>query len=262
MSSPQTSPPRPMWQIVLGLVAGVLALLIAAPLLMPGGGPATPATGEAANHTSAGSAAASLPWQIDVTPDGALQVFGLRLGGPAASSLNSAQTLWPGEVLKVALLIGRDGALAVEGYLESIQVGGLQGKLVLAVAVEPGTLAAWAQRATGAEFKPSGARQAHLDHNDLADARRRPLAALAFLPAARLDEDTVVQRFGPDPQRIETTDGALHLLYAARGVAITLDPKGQDRPVLQYVAPAEFQRRLLAPLQAAAATSAPASGTR
>lgn len=245
-------PPRPMWQIVLGLVAGVLMALIAAPLLMP--------NRAAAPAPTARSGATLLPWQTELRPGGGLGVFGLQLGGDGASSLDDAQALWPSEVLKVALLTGRDGSLAVEGYLESIQVGGLQGKLVLAVVVEPATLAAWAQRATGAEFKPSGARQAHLDHNDLTEARRQPLAALAFLPAARLDEATVVQRFGPNPQRIETTDGALHLLYPARGVAITLDPKGQDRPVLQYVAPTEFQRRLLAPLQAAAAASAPASG--
>lgn len=246
-------PPRPMWQIVLGLVAAVLLLLvglIAAPLLMPPGPAAPPA---------AKAGAALLPWQTEPRPGGGLGVFGLQLGGEGASSLDDAQALWPGEVLKVALLSGRDGSLAVEGYLESIRVGGLQGKLVLTVAVEPGTLSAWAQRATGTELKPSGARQAHLAREDLAEARRSPLAAVVFLPAARLDEATVVQRFGPDPQRIATADGALHLLYPARGVAITLDPKGRERPVLQYLPPAEFQHRLLAPLQAAAAASAPAA---
>lgn len=247
-------PPRPMWQIILGLLIGVLVLLvalIAVPLLMP--------KGAADPNATAPSGAALLPWQTERRPDGGLRALGLQLGGDGASSLDDAQALWPGEVLKVALLIGRDESLAVEGYLESIQVGGLQGKLVLTVAVEPGTLTAWTQRATGTEFKPSGARQAHLAREDVAEARRRPLAALVFLPAARLDEATVVQRFGPDAQRIATIDGALHLLYPARGVAITLDPKGRERPVLQYLAPADFQRRLLAPLQAAAAASAPAA---
>lgn len=239
-----------MWQIVLGLLAGVLLLLVAlliAPLLMSGSERPSP------DQPGAGP----LPWQIELRPDGALRVMGLQLGGDGASTLDDAQARWPGEVLKVALLANADGSLAVEGYLESIQVGALQGKLVLAVAVEPHKLETWAQRAIGGEPRPSGARQASLHSGDLAEARRRPLAALVFLPAARLDEATVVQRFGPEPQRIETADGALHLLYPARGVAITLDPKGRERPVLQYVAPAEFQRRLLAPLQAAIAASAP-----
>jgi len=246
-----------MWQIVLGLVAGVLVLmaaLIGAPMLRSGAAPDSP--------SAAQRVTVSLPWQIEQRPGGALRVFGLQLGGDGASTLDDAQALWPGEVLKVALLASGDGSLAVEGYLESIQVGALQGKLVLGIAAEPGELNAWAQRATGVEPKPSGARQANLHSSDLADARRRPLAALVFLPAARLDEATVVQRFGAGPQRIETEDGALHLLYPDRGVAITLDPKGRDRSVLQYVAPAEFQRRLLAPLQAAAAASSAASSVR
>jgi hypothetical protein len=248
-----------MWQIVLGLLAGVLLLLIAAPLLMPARGPLSAASTDAA--TSGPTAAtARLPWQTDVTPAGALRVFGLQVGAPGASSLEDAQALWPGEVLKVALLTERDGTLAVEGYLESIQVGGLQGKLVLAVAVEPDRLAAWAQRATGTELKPSGTRQAHLAPSDAAEARRRPLSALAFVPAARLDEATVLQRFGAEPQRIATPDGAVHLVYPARGLAISLDPQGRERPVLQYVAPADVERRLIAPLQQAASAASAAAG--
>jgi hypothetical protein len=38
---------------------------------------------------------------------------------------------------------------------------------------------------------------------------------------------------------------------------VSLDGNGKARPVLQFVAPAEFEERLLRPLRAAAAASAP-----
>jgi hypothetical protein len=44
-------------------------------------------------------------------------------------------------------------------------------------------------------------------------------------------------------------------MYPAQGLAVVLDSQGRE--VLQYVAPADFDRRLRAPLIAAGATPAP-----
>lgn len=250
MSTLPDRPPRPMWQIVLGLVGGVLLLVAAAfllPWLMP------------PSREGASAATEQLPWQIQSRPDGGTQVFGLRLGGATPSRLEEAQALWPQEVMKVALLSSRAGHLALEAYLESVRVGGLQGKLVLAAQADPAHLAAWARRSLRGEILPSGARQASLHADDLAEARRSVLGGVVFLPATRLDEATVQQRFGTPAQRLATADGAVHLLYPDRGLAITLATEGRERPVLQYVAPADFQQRLRAPLDAAASAPPAAS---
>lgn len=69
-----------------------------------------------------------------------------------------------------------------------------------------------------------------------------------FLPAARFDEATAVERFGPAPERLTTQDGTVHLLYPEQGVVIALDPQERAKPVLQYVAPSAFDR-LRAPLK-------------
>lgn len=240
-----------MWHIVLGLVAGVLLLVVAA-LALPWLWPASPKAADA-------QADQKLPWQIQPLADGGIQVFGLRLGGNAPTRLEEAAALWPQEVMKVALLRSGTDSLALEAYLESVRMGGLQGKLVLTAHADPAALAGWAQRSPRSDPLPSGARQASLTADDLAQARRSALSGLVFLPAARLDEATVQQRFGTPTQRLVTADGAVHLLFADRGLAITLATAGRERPVLQYVAPADFQHRLHAPLLAAASAPAAAS---
>lgn len=249
MTDTPAARPRPMWQIVLGLVAAVL-LIVLAVLSLPALQPDPP---------EAASARAGWPWEVEPHPGGGTTVLGLTVGGSAASRLDDAQALWPQEVMRVALLADRDGrAQALEAYLESVRVGGLQGKLVLTAGGEPAVLAAWAQRATRSEPLPSGARQLTLAADDLAEARRQPLAGLVFLPSARLDEATLQQRFGAPELRLASPDGAVHLLYPAKGVAIGLDPQVRERPVLQYVAPADFEARLHAPLRAASAAASAA----
>jgi hypothetical protein len=104
-------------------------------------------------------------------------------------------------------------------------------------------------------------RRRELAPQDLDAARRIAVSALAVIPAARLDEATVVQRFGPPTERHVGADGVVQLLYPERGVAVALPPAEGDaaraKPVIQYVAPRDFERLLRAPLQAAQAASAP-----
>lgn len=241
-----------MWQIVLGLIAAV-AVVLAAVLWLPMLQPAAPDPSDGAGR---------LPWQVQVRPDGGLRVLGLTVGGPQADSLDGAQALWPQEVMKIAVLANRDAAPALEAFLDAVRVGGLQGKLVLTARVDAATLAAWSERATQRDTLPSGAHRLTLAAADLDAARRSPLAGAVFLPAARLDEATLLQRFGPGAQRLTTPDGAVHLLYPGIGTAITLDSSGDARPVVQYAPPAEFEARLHAPLrQSAASEPAPAAAS-
>lgn len=250
MTAAPAARPRPMWQIVLGLVAAVL-LIVLAVLALPALQP---------EPAEAPAGRAGWPWEIEQHPGGGTTVLGLTVGGTAASTLAHAQSLWPQEVMKVALLAdGQGQPQALEAFLESVRVGGLQGKLVLTARSDAAALAAWAARATRSEPLPSGARQLTLAADDLTAAQRQPLAGLVFLPSARLDEATLQQRFGTPELRLASPDGAVHLLYPSRGVAIGLDPQARERPVLQYVAPAEFEARLHAPLRAASAAASAAA---
>jgi hypothetical protein len=68
----------------------------------------------------------------------------------------------------------------------------------------------------------------------------------------------VTQRFGPPGLRITQGQGdqaVEHLLYPSQGIDVAVPAKGKS--VIQYVAPAEFEARLLLPLQKQAQASAP-----
>lgn len=223
------------------LLCGVLGLLVVA-LVAPwviqtlGGG----ASGSSATPTRI----QGLPWQVEAGPDGGSTVFGLHLG---QDTLAATQARWPDEVLRLALLRDAQGRLALEGYLENITAGALQGKLVISGEADPARLQAWADRAVKQEPQPSGATLLLLKGEDATEARQVVLGGLVFLPAARLDEAALTGRFGPPAERLAPADGLHYLLYPKLGVVIALDPREKSKPVIQYVAPRHFDR-LRAPL--------------
>jgi len=219
----------------LRIAAGVLALLVAmllAQMLLAPPREATPPV----TH--------GMPWQIEHPGPGQSRVFGLTLGGNAPSTLADALRLAK-EAPALALLTPQDAPAALEAYFESVSLGALTGKLVLSIAAAPGELEAMRSNAAKTDHLETGIRKYVLNEADRQRAERLPLAAIAFIPAARLDEAIILQRFGMPVERIRQGETLEHFLYPAQGLDIVLDSKGKE--VLQYVAPAEFAR-LRAPL--------------
>jgi hypothetical protein len=200
--------------------------------------------GAGASTAMAAAPQAGLPWQVERRPDGSSLVFGLDLGH---GTLQQAATRWPDPGLQLALVHDAQGGLTLEGYVESVRAGFVQGRMVLTGAADTTTRQAWAARATDRSPQPSGTWRLTLAPQDRAAALDARLTGLVFLPAARFDEADAVERFGPATERRRTPDGTVHLLYPEQGVVIALDPQGRAKPVLQYVAPSDFDR-LRAPL--------------
>ena len=154
--------------------------------------------------------------------------------------------------MKLALLEGQDGSLALEGYVEAFDAGGVTGRLLLAfdTQAQAGKMRRWRDGLAGIPMA-SGGRQHALNEAAAAELASTALVGLSLIPVAQLDADMLTARFGKPAERI-ATDGRLeHWLYPALGLAVVLDAQGRD--VLQYVAPAEFEPRLAAPLRAAPA---------
>ncbi len=218
-------------KIAAAIVLALLALL-AAPMLFPPQREAAPAVTQ------------GMPWQIELPGAGQSRVFGLTLGGAAASTLADARRL-AAEAPKLALLAPQDAPPALEAYFESISFGPLTGKLVLSIAASAADLEAMRTNAAKTSHLDSGIRKYALHESDRERAERMPLAAIAFIPSAGLDEAVILQRFGPPAERIRQGETLEHFLYPAQGLDVVLDSKGKE--VLQYVAPAEFAK-LRAPL--------------
>lgn len=234
--------------ILLALAAGLLVLVaaFAAPLwqLLRGPGAAAVAPGAAVGQ--------GLPWQVQALPDGLSQVFGLV---PGRDALAQAQAR-VGDGLQVALIarLGEVGTL--EALADPFMAGFVSGRLVLAFDAPAAALARWRAQATRSEAMSDGVRRFTLRPADLDEARRAPLVGISFVPAVRLSEADLRQRFGAPAEQRALAGAAAVLLYPALGLSASVAPA--SRGVLQYVAPRDFDARLRAPLgMAAGPASAP-----
>jgi hypothetical protein len=193
-----------------------------------------------------------LPWQVQTDAAGGSQVFGVS---PGRSSLAEVQMRFA-DRLQIGLVSQTGQEPSLEAYVDTFEAGFITGKLVLSFDADPVELRQAQAHSPKWEAGGDGrSRRYKLAAEDLERLRSARLMGLAFVPSARLDEATVIQRFGVPAERLQGASGELQLLYPAQGVAIALPPaqgeQSKARPVLQYTAPAQFEDRLRAPLRAA-----------
>jgi len=226
---------------LIALSLGALSLLIAAaPLLWRMLGPAPP--------PSAPSAAQDAPWQVATPSPGSSRVFGLSLPG---STLADLRQRWGSDGqgvqdVQVAVIMDASRRLSLEAYVEQFNAGGLAARLVAVFDAPQPDLTRW-REATPGQPTGTGAWRHRLAGSVLAEADAAPLIGLTLIPAAQLDADTLTARFGPPAERLPGGERLSHWLYPAIGLAVALDSQGKE--VLQYVAPAQFEDRLAAPLR-------------
>ena len=195
-----------------------------------------------------------LPWQVrplQGADAGRTEVFGLV---PGRDTLASAEALLQ-DRLQVALVarLGEVGVL--EALADPYVAGFVAGRLVLAFDADATQRARWREQAAGSQPMEGGVRRFTLRATDHAQARGARLVGISFIPSVRLSEADVRQRFGAPAEQRPQTGGGQVLLYPDRGLSIAI-ADGQ-RGVLQYVAPADFEQRLRAPLLAGAPAAPP-----
>ncbi len=177
-----------------------------------------------------------LPWQIESLTNGNSRVFGLEL---THNTLDDARMRF-GDDLEIGILAARGELGSLEVYFNSVTAGVIMGKMILVAALDEKTLAGLRARSIRKKQLDATASQYLLDPDDLSIAWRAPIATITFIPAASIDAETVLKRFGTPHERLRTRDGLEHFLYPDKGLDLTLDDKGKE--VLQYVAPREFAR--------------------
>lgn len=223
--------------LILALAAAVLVVLAAfAPPLLHWWRGAPEAPGPA-----------QLPWQIEISADGRSTVFGLTLPG---ATLGSAHARW-GTDLQIAVMARRDEVGRLEAYLDNFRAGGITGRLLLATELPAATVLKLRERARKSEQVDADTRRYAPGAVDLDEVLAAPLVGISFIPGAQLDALTLTQRFGAPAEKRAGGDRLEHWLYPALGLAIVLDAQGKE--LLQYVAPADFERLLAAPLRQAGA---------
>ena len=177
-----------------------------------------------------------LPWQIETLANGESRVFGLELG---RSTLGDARVRF-GEDMEIGVIAARGEDGALEAYYNNVTAGVIMGKMILVATLDKSTLAGLRERGIRRKYMNDTTYRYILDPNDLPLAWRAPIATITFIPAASIDAETVLKRFGPPQERLRSNDQVEHFLYPDKGLDLTLDNKGKG--ILQYVAPREFAR--------------------
>jgi hypothetical protein len=177
----------------------------------------------------------NLPWQIDRTETGTTVVFGITLG---RSTLDEAEQHLQ-EAATISLFKAED-RYSAEAYFDQVNLGGLKGKIVLAMQLPDAELVDMYERGLRVSGSPSG-KKVTLSPDDEIRVRKAPVRTVTYLPALSVEDATLAKRFGEPRERLrEGKTGAIHWLYPELGLDIALG--GSERPVLQYVAPGEFAR--------------------
>lgn len=199
------------------------------------------------------AAAAGTPWAIDTVPGVGIRVFGLQLPG---ATLADAQAAW-GDELTIALMASRGEPPVLEAMVDNARTGPVSGRLLFTADASPQALQRWRDNAPKEEPVSADTRRMALRTADRSEALRAPLVGIGFIPSTQLDAAALRARFGEPAEVLRHDAEVEHWMYPAKGLAVALDARGRE--LLQYVAPADFERRLRAPLlrPAAAASAAP-----
>lgn len=204
------------------IIAGVMALtviLAAAGILIP---------------DSTRKQDQTFPWQIEHT-QASTRVFGVTLG---TSTLHEAEAFLDATA-EISLFADTNDTLIAEAYFDKLNLGSLSAKIITVMEVPQEQLQVMYQRGARIGTLGSGDRKVTLTAQDQEPVRQAAVASLTYIPQARLDDDLLLNRFGPPAERIQETGGAtVHWLYPTLGLDIALHPKGHA--VMQYIAPARF----------------------
>lgn len=182
---------------------------------------------------------ATMPWDIIHHSDGSTSIFGLQL---SHSTFAYAQRHFraAGDIA----LFEENEDLRVEIYFKSVNFGGLSGKIILTLALDPAMLLSMKQHAVKMQKQPSGAIKYQLEPDDLPLLSDAPIQSIAYIPSIRLDEAALRHRFGepdhisysnisPDPEQADNKVSHWH--YNQHGLTILHSP--DSKPVLQYNLP-------------------------
>lgn len=121
--------------------------------------------------------------------------------------------------------------------------------MIMVIDLPQSQLESMYQRGTRISTLGSGANKVTLHEQDLALLRQSPVISITYLPHTRLDETTIIKRFGQASQKITERDNPMvHWLYPELGLDIALNSDGLA--VLQYTSPDRFSELQLPLTQA------------
>jgi hypothetical protein len=183
------------------------------------------------------------PWQVSILADGRSSVFGIVLGETSLVEVNAILKSVP----KLAVF-EVNKKLSLEAYYETVSLGGLIGNFIFTLESQDDQLNEIKKKSRHIKRVNNNGIRYALDRVASEKLKRVKMKNLIYIPAAQLDEEIIVKRFGKPKHKIKlkTKEIGWHYLYPEKGLDLIYKEEGKE--VLQYVSPKEFNL-LLEPLQ-------------
>lgn len=179
------------------------------------------------NNNQDGSA---LPWNATINAEGTLTVLGLTLG---QSTTKDAMALYGKETKIILFSDKQHQPVSVEAFFEDMYIGySLRGRLILTLETSTEQLEAMFSRGGRVKSADSGAHEITLAGTDLSDALNLPIRHLTYIPYPKINEETLLHRFGQPSQDSLGDDGVRRWHYPERQLVILFDETG--RKVLEF----------------------------
>ena len=177
-----------------------------------------------------------LPWQITISENGLSKVFGITIKQTSIREALESLQAYP----EVAAFEHKNGRRNLEAYISSVSLSGLNAKIILEYAVSDNDLTRYIKDSVKKEGTPSGAFKYELNEHDVLESMQLPVNSISYIPYAQFDDEIILQRFGIANETIEVNENTSILLYPELGLSLTYNK--EDKELLQYVAPADFDR--------------------
>ncbi len=185
-----------------------------------------------------------LPWEVEVNGQGQVSVFGVTLGESTLLDFKRRYN----QKADLAIFAQPGEPLSMEAFFGRMNVGPLTAKVILVAEVDPETLERWAGDSRIADPTPSGARKLSMSEEALVEAQDKPIRSISYAPSADYEEGLITRRFGeptdkrplPRGERDEDEPPAMLWLYPEKGLAITVEPDGDE--LFQYINPEHFDQ--------------------
>lgn len=175
-------------------------------------------------------AAIPTPWEITTMPDGKSEVIGIHLG---TTTYDQTKALFH-EIGEVAAFAEEGKTPTVEAFFNSVQLGGLTGKLVLNLDVPEQEIIDMMSRANGARLQESGARRYDLRSSDIATILDAPIIVITYAPSVKLNAEIARFRFG-EPESIEQdTLNPNITIWHYPSIGLTIQMNDKEKTTLQY----------------------------
>lgn len=173
---------------------------------------------------------APVPWQVEMMSDGYPRVLNLHLKN---SSYRQAQKQFY-DYGDIALFTEPNKKPSLEVYFNSINIAGLSAKIILTLAITKQETASLLDHSQKSLLQASGARKHEVNSQDIVKLLDKPIESLSYIPAVRVDQETVQFRFGkPEKIDFENKEHTKQVWYYSN-IGLTVFIRDQEKTVFQF----------------------------